>query len=725
VADEKIRVQIESDYNDRDARKALRDVERLEDADVEIPIEADTEDVESNVEKAAQAIKDLADTADAELRDTKSAADALAQALGPELSAKMDPAEIVGDLRKIGLTCDEIRADADLLADALGYVDDVDMANVAAGAGGLKSKLGEVRGEADQSRSVLANMAGNAAQDFGELGGITGTLGVGIGQLAEYATEGNIALGNLAKVAGPMAGLAAATLLVQTHLSRVAKQKAFEADSVKAYADAVAELGPGVDAIEASMKEIVALDFQRAPEWNDFLAGTEDIPDVAAAFGVLGLNVTQVADAIAGDADAVAHYHDTIAETLGDETDLYDDWLTTQQDAYNQTTANAAGAERFWSSTRRSMLESLADERRGLADTDRAWRTLLTAQDESRLVTSDNVAVWNQLRQTLGLTEDEMAATFNQKWLDWQEEQIALLEEQQAELDAYAAAARNANGIMESADWGRANIDGATAAYEQFRQGVTGDRQRVADSEAAWDDLGEAIDTAGQHVTDLGSPEGRAVYAAIDDLGSTIVPDLAQAFDDAGGDINDFRRRADILRVNTLKRLTDELGGNEEAAAALIAELGLMPDQITTFYELAGDEAARVKLGLLQGVIDALPEDVQTEVAMHILADDPQAALAAVQRAINQAPDPTAQLQLDIQPALDALARFRDAIRGAQILAGALTATVSTATANVSASAAPATVITMHLPRGTRPDDAIRAADRYARRNGRTRATRR
>ena len=72
----------------------------------------------------------------------------------------------------------------------------------------MKTKLDDVRNNADQSRSVLANMVGNAAQDLGELGGVAGTAGVAIGQLAEYAADGNISLEQRsAKVAGPMAGI--------------------------------------------------------------------------------------------------------------------------------------------------------------------------------------------------------------------------------------------------------------------------------------------------------------------------------------------------------------------------------------------------------------------------------------------------------------------------------------------------------------------------------------
>ena len=139
------------------------------------------------------------------------------------------------------------------------------------------------------------------------------------------------------------------------------------------------------------------------------------------------------------------------------------------------------------------------------------------------------------------------------------------------------------------------------------------------------------------------------------------------------------------------------------------------------------------KLGLLQGVIDDLPTEVQTEIAMHILADDPQAALAAAQRGIEEQADlqATMDVNANVQPALDQITRLRNAILAARLLAIVAGVNVSAGAQSAAAPSAPAAVptsitnVTMHLPRGTRPDDAVRALDRHARRNGRSRATRR
>lgn len=183
---------------------------------------SELDDTETKAQAVAKALVRMADKSEAEMRDAASAADALGAAIGDELRAEIVQAggsidKYVADLKRAGLTYDEIRADADALGDALkrtaqaGKVvgDDINV-----GAKTASDGLDKVAERGDNSRSVLANMVGNSTQDLGELGGVAGTAGVAIGQLAEYATEGNISLKGLAGVAGPMLGVAAAVILV-------------------------------------------------------------------------------------------------------------------------------------------------------------------------------------------------------------------------------------------------------------------------------------------------------------------------------------------------------------------------------------------------------------------------------------------------------------------------------------------------------------------------------
>jgi hypothetical protein len=208
-------------------------------------------------QRAAQTLNAMAGAAETELVAAKRAADALAAALGPEMAAKLGQngvAQAVGDLNRMGVAFDEVEADADELAAAIKRVDAVQTSAIDQGLGNVGGKLRDVRGEADQSRSVLANMSGNSMQT---LTGGMGDLSMALGQVAEYATEGNISLSNLAMVAGPMAGLAAATqLFAESTKSRADSAKVAAAqtemltkayrqggDAAHNYADALNELG--------------------------------------------------------------------------------------------------------------------------------------------------------------------------------------------------------------------------------------------------------------------------------------------------------------------------------------------------------------------------------------------------------------------------------------------------------------------------------------------------
>jgi hypothetical protein len=192
------------------------------------------DDTGSAGERVALQMKAMADKMDADMRDAASAVGVLETAMGTELVESIRQAggsidRIVGDLKAAGLTYDDVRGDADALADAIRRVDETGghMDNLKAGADDAEASLKKVHTEGDNSKSVLANMVGNSVQDLGALGGVAGTAGMALGQLGEYATEGNISLGGLAKTAGPMIAVTAAVMGV------AAVMKALGADAKK------------------------------------------------------------------------------------------------------------------------------------------------------------------------------------------------------------------------------------------------------------------------------------------------------------------------------------------------------------------------------------------------------------------------------------------------------------------------------------------------------------
>ena len=253
-------------------------------------VEDDFDETATAGDRVATVLSAMAKDLDDELGRAALAADALAQALGPELAAKADVGSIVGDLTRMGLTFEDIVADADKLATSLKELDQVQIKGIDSGLSNASTKMGQLRDNSDQTKSVMANMAGNAAQDLGAVAGVAGTAGVAIGQLAEYASEGNISLGNLAKLAGPMIALAGAVEVVSTVMEGLQLEKEFDAANVKQFTDAMREAKTAAQSVKEEVLELGK--FELVVSGSGFLGlgkhAQDILPDIEAVVG--GLN---------------------------------------------------------------------------------------------------------------------------------------------------------------------------------------------------------------------------------------------------------------------------------------------------------------------------------------------------------------------------------------------------------------------------------------------------
>jgi hypothetical protein len=163
--------------------------------------------------------------------DTKAAevaAEQLSQALGPELAGRTDLDGVISELKRMGLTAEDVTNNADQLAAKLRQLDE---GNVG---GKLGQSLNTARGQTEKlsdsargAHSALANMIGNTAQDLGAFTGIAGSSGVALGQMAEYASDATLAgeglgssLRSMATVAGPIAGISLLVGLISKELQR-------------------------------------------------------------------------------------------------------------------------------------------------------------------------------------------------------------------------------------------------------------------------------------------------------------------------------------------------------------------------------------------------------------------------------------------------------------------------------------------------------------------------
>ena len=131
---------------------------------------------------------------DAELREAAAAADALRVALG-DAGDQFDANQVVADLNRMGVSFDEIRADADKFAATLREVDDIRVRQINDGLDDIGEQTG--RGRRQRRPSPLSvgqhgrqRRPGHfRAEQFARCRHRTGGR---LRQIAEYATEGNI-----------------------------------------------------------------------------------------------------------------------------------------------------------------------------------------------------------------------------------------------------------------------------------------------------------------------------------------------------------------------------------------------------------------------------------------------------------------------------------------------------------------------------------------------------
>lgn len=265
---EKLDPEIEISADGGKAEKEVKSIaERLEgltERQQELVIKAQITSAESDIKRLERSFKDFKSMTDDEVQIRLIALD--------NATADLDEARKLSDdldAKKV-----EIEVDVDVNGGGRQALGDLD------------SKLHDVRDSGDQSRSVLANMAGNTAQDLGEVGGVVGSLGVGLGQLAEYATEGNIKMNELAKVAGPMAGLAAAGLVVQTVMAGIDTEKAFKAEQVEKFTEALKEGKTAIQVINDELRETGKLSYVGSGGLLDLGKETKDLSAVARDAGL-------------------------------------------------------------------------------------------------------------------------------------------------------------------------------------------------------------------------------------------------------------------------------------------------------------------------------------------------------------------------------------------------------------------------------------------------------
>jgi tRNA threonylcarbamoyladenosine modification (KEOPS) complex Cgi121 subunit len=560
----------------------------------------------------------------------KAAADALAQALGPELSAKANFAEVIAGLQKLGVSLEDIRAEADTLATSLKQADDVRLQGLSQGVDITRRNMDGLRNSSNQSRSVLANLAGNAAQDLGQLGGVVGSLGVGISQLAEYAVDGNIKLGQLAQVAGPMAALSAALLLVGNAQKEIAEQEAFQTEQVEAYRDAVDEVGESVEAVEQRLQE---MEFPTPEEsgantmidllgrigisavdaltpWEDLSARITDFPQL---MGQLGFSFEDLARVIQGGTVDLGAF-ETLLNQMPEAEGLVGpimDFLTSQQEAYaaavgltvdelgDQDAVLRAAAERaeFYASSVEGVNQALQDFDDEASHTRELWDLVLADLAGNRQIDT-TIDQWNRLRDILELTDEQMAELADQK-LDERLEEIG-----DAAKDLREVLVDTITGIGDAAVEAREELEetatgvgeAAVEAREALEEMATGIGDAAVEGREAFEDMLSGIGAAAQE----GAKQLQGLNDGLADVADNLdtAAGRAAAFGGALGGINtdldnttatiEFNDRLKTLH-ETLHDLNDAVGDTDFASMELVPdsweEVRNMPDELRPVVE--------------------------------------------------------------------------------------------------------------------------------------------
>jgi hypothetical protein len=733
---DKISIPIESKYDDKGAKEALADAKKIESADPTLQVDAETTNVKRDIDGLMTKVDKLdADTATILLTSNATA-------------IATDITDLIVDLDKLDASDPTVDVKAEQINSLKGDLDQIeakirDVNNVPVDVDTKPAQKGmeDIGHSADAAKSVSANAIGNITQDLGALGGVAGSAGVAIGQFGEYfadaAAEGKESLGSIAKnfisVAGPLTavtvGVGLITQAFQAQAKAQAETKAFNKERVQAFTEAL----------------------------QDATLTTQELQKALESGGKETGIFVRIADQTRNVEESVAklfHTFDHFQQAVAGGTEGYDKWSQSLIDSAKRAGASGDQVEK--------LTAALNDARDGTLD---VTGVLVGMSPEFVTVTEAAVAYGSAVRDS---GKGSQQAAFDQQFygdalddttgkLDANAEGIsdntALLDENAQHITDWYAAQQQANDAAQqfsdtlaSADFAHADVAGATAGMQAFHDQLFGLSDVMAASEEAWDGLGASIKENGDNF-DLTTEKGRNNQKALEDLASTIDTQMVAAYVDANDNQDTFRQKATTIADDTLARLQKQFGLSSDQAHDLAGKLGLLPEDIETRYQLSGTEEAREKIGLLQSSIDALPKDVQARVTQQIITGDYQGALDTIQsyytahpvtsRVVTEPGDVTGTLQL-----MQGQANRNPIV--VPVKAGPAPAPSMTgAGSNRSVEGAPPPVVatpygvgavtpysavtnvTVNLPRGTRPDDMVRAADRYARRNGRAHARRR
>lgn len=274
-------------------------------------LNSELDETASMADMVADALDNATDQMVADMKAADKAAESLGSALGPELAGKIGSAKLdafIGDLRRAGLSFDDITANADRFADSLRRMD-----AAADSVGNVEQALVRTGDAADRSGGVMANFVGNAIQELPGLSGAFGPLNTAIGQFAEYAAEGGVSAQGFLKAAGPIAALGAGFALISTLMNELGKNQREVTEQSQKLLDVQRDLA---DARYATAAE------KMVTQYGDMISAAND----------LGISTTDVVRSMQGQ-------YDLVGELRGRYDDLIDRFNAMQNKNSDEATA--------------------------------------------------------------------------------------------------------------------------------------------------------------------------------------------------------------------------------------------------------------------------------------------------------------------------------------------------------------------------------------------------
>jgi hypothetical protein len=302
-------VKIELDIGDRDAKRKLQEVAK-EVGDLDTAFG----DGESAGQAMARAIEQSAADMIDEIDATKRAVDALESKL---TGLDVDPRQVVADLKAIGLTAQDIEADADDLAAALRKADDVKLHAAKQGFDDLDQALGRTTDNSKVTSTAIGGI-GNSLTELPGVGSL-GPVAESMGMLAENALEGEANLKGLVVAGGGLAAVGLAVQLVGKHFAEIAEIKAWNTEQIDGWTESIYEAESALAGLTESYRQAgtievetpfdgikdVTSDLARAnitvDDWTRAVQGGSRAQDeIGRKLQAAGLSGKQVVDVLVG-----------------------------------------------------------------------------------------------------------------------------------------------------------------------------------------------------------------------------------------------------------------------------------------------------------------------------------------------------------------------------------------------------------------------------------------